>query len=111
MNRTMSVKLEPQKKLHTASLNIDEIDVVSGGMNHGPESHGIGNLAMEPDVFVGGEEPSHMRPDETDDVPQHGDEDEGSIDGENQASTTGNPYGEEKGVETGELGVGILVKK
>jgi hypothetical protein len=39
----------------TSPLNIDEVDVVSGRVNHGPECHGICHLSVEPDVLVGGE--------------------------------------------------------
>ena len=63
---------------------------------------------MEPNVFVGGEQPGQLWTDETDDVPQHGDEDEEAIDGEDETSTTGDPDGEPERVQALEKGVDIL---
>lgn len=47
---------------------------------------------MEPNVLVGGEKPGHARANNTDNVPQHRDEDEASIEGKNEPSSSGRPY-------------------
>ena len=83
---------------------------MGGGVNHSPEGHLVGNHAMEPDVFIGGEGPGKVGADDTDDVAKHGEEDEATVVGEDQACTTGAPYGEAKAVEGGELGVRRLRK-
>ena len=57
---------------HTGTLNVEEVDVVSSGVHHGPECHGVGNLPVEPNVLVGGEEPGNAGADNTDNVAQHG---------------------------------------
>ena len=46
-----------QGKLLTdlSALDVDEVDVVGGGVDSRPESHRICDLTMEPDVLVGGE--------------------------------------------------------
>ena len=41
----------------TGSLNIKEVHVVGCRMYHGPERHRIGNLTMEPNILVCGEQP------------------------------------------------------
>ena len=76
---------------HTGALNVEEINIMSGGVDHGPESHGVRDLSVEPDVLVGGEEPSETGADDTDDVPQHGHKDHGTIECEDKTSTSGRP--------------------
>jgi len=63
---------------------------------------------MEPDVFVGGEEPSELGTDDTDDVSEHWNEDQTSIEGQDKTCTTRGPDGESKCVETCEPGIGEL---
>jgi len=55
---------------------------------------------MEPDVLVSREQPSHMWSNDTDDVSQHWDQDEPSIQRQNKTSTTRHPYGEVERIET-----------
>ena len=93
---------------HTGTLNVEEVDVVSSGVHHGPECHGVGNLPVEPNVLVGGEEPRDAGTDDPDDVPQHGDEDEATVEGENEAGTTRRPDRPCQTVEGRELLVGRL---
>jgi hypothetical protein len=81
---------------------------MSGGMNHRPEGHGICHLSMEPDVFIGREQPSKLGTNDTDDVSEHWEEDEASVIGENKASATGGPNGELEAVQSVELLVGFL---
>ena len=40
----------------TGELDIEEVDIVGGCVYDGPECHGVGDLAVEPDVLVCGEE-------------------------------------------------------
>lgn len=54
---------------------------------------------MEPDVLVGGEEPGKTRTDDTNDVPQHGDEDHSAIERENKTGTSRRPHGPCQSVE------------
>ncbi len=63
----------------TSSLNIDKIDIVSGSMNDSPECHRIRHLPVEPNVFIGREEPGEFRANDTDNVAQHGKKDETAI--------------------------------
>lgn len=51
-----------------STLDVDEVDVVRGGVDACPESHGVGDLPVEPDVLVRGEEGCHTRTDDADDV-------------------------------------------
>ena len=39
----------------TRALDIDEVDIVSSGVHHRPESHLVRNLPVEPNVLVGRE--------------------------------------------------------
>jgi hypothetical protein len=58
----------------TGPFNVDEINVVSSDVHHGPECQRVSDLAMEPYVFIGGEEPSEVRTDDTNDVTKHREE-------------------------------------
>lgn len=42
----------------TSELDIEKVSIVCGCVYRGPECHGVGDLAVEPDVFVCGEEPN-----------------------------------------------------
>ena len=81
---------------------------MSGGVDHGPECHGIGNLPMEPDVLIGREEPSQFRADEAKNVAQHRDEDQASIESQDKTGATRSPDRPLEGVETGKPGIGCL---
>ena len=78
------------------------------GVDHGPEGHRIGNLPVEPDVLIGREEPAEFRADEANNVAQHGDEDQASIESENKTGTTRRPDRPLEGVETGKPSIGVL---
>jgi hypothetical protein len=60
---------------------------------------------MEPDVLVSREQPSHMWSNDTDDVPQHGDKDEPSVQRQDKTGTTRRPYGEVERIETLETSI------
>jgi hypothetical protein len=92
----------------TATFDIDKVDVVSSGVDHSPESHRIGDLTVEPDILVGGEKPSHMRADDTDNVSKHGHENEHAIEAQDETSSTGGPHGELEGVEPGQFSIRFL---
>lgn len=89
-------------------LDVDEVDVMSRGVDHCPKGHGIGDLTMEPDVFVGGEEPGELGTDDFDDVPEHGDENHEAVIGQDETSATGAPDGVCEGVETSQTIIGCL---
>lgn len=79
------------------------------GVDHGPEGHGIGNLTVEPDILVGREKPSELGPDKTNDVTEHGNEDETAIIGKDEAGTARCPDREPEAVQSSELLVCFLV--
>jgi hypothetical protein len=92
----------------TPLLYADEVNIVGGRVDHGPECHGVGNLTMEPDVLVRRERPGQLGADEADDVAEHRDEDHAAVQGEDETGTTGRPHGPLEGVQTSEFGVGCL---
>lgn len=77
-------------------------------MNHGPEGHRIGDLSVEPDVLIGREEPTQFRTDEANNVAQHRDENQASIESKNETGTAGGPDRPLKGVETSKPSIGCL---
>lgn len=85
----------------TGPLDIDEINVVSGGVHHSPKCHRVSNLTMEPYVFIGGEEPGEVRANDTNDVTKHGEEYQTTVVGKNEASSTRRPHRPFERVETG----------
>jgi len=87
------VDLEGDLLANLSTLNIDKVDIVSSGVDHGPECHGVGDLSVEPDVLVGGEEPCYFGTDDLDDVAEHGNKDETTVKGEDQAGTPRRPHG------------------
>jgi hypothetical protein len=46
---------------------------------------------MEPDVFIGREQPGELGTNDTDDIAEHWEEDETSVVGENETGSTGCP--------------------
>lgn len=81
------------------TLDIDEIDIVGSGVNHSPESHRVGNLSVEPDVFVGRECPGELGTNDTDKVAQHREKDKTTIVSQDETSTARAPDGEGKTVQ------------
>ena len=63
---------------------------------------------MEPDVFIGGEQPSEFWTNDTDDVAKHREENETSIVGENKTGPTRRPDGELETIQSGEFLVRFL---
>lgn len=91
-----------------SSLDVNKVDIMSSSVDHGPEGHGICDLSMEPDVFVGREEPSELGTEDTDDISKHWDEDQTSIESQDKTGTTRDPDGESKSVQTCQPGIGEL---
>lgn len=75
---------------------------------HGPESHGVCDLSVEPNVLVCGEEPCQARADDTDNIPEHGHEDESAIERKDKTCTTRRPHGPLQAVQRTELRVRFL---
>jgi hypothetical protein len=63
----------------TGAFNVDEIHVVSGSVDHCPESHRISHLTVEPDVLISREEPCQLGSNDSNEVTEHGNEDEAAI--------------------------------
>ena len=81
---------------------------MGSGVNHRPKCHRIRYLSVEPDVLVGGEEPGDAGANDADDVAQHGDEDQATIEGKDETGTAGRPDGPGEADERGQLLVGSL---
>jgi hypothetical protein len=91
-----------------SALDVDKVDIMSGGVNHCKECHRVSDLTMEPDIFVGGEEPGQLGTDDFDDVAEHGHENHKAVICQDETSATGAPDGKGKSVETSQTGVGLL---
>lgn len=74
-----------------SSLDIYEVDVVGCSVDHGPKSHRISHLSMEPNVLIGREEPAQFRTDEAKNVAQHREKDQATIESENETGATRGP--------------------
>jgi hypothetical protein len=84
----------------TAALNIDEVYIVSCGVDHGPESHRICHLSMEPDVLVGGKQPRQFRAHNPYNIAQHWNKNQATVKGEDEPGAARSPYGKFEGVES-----------
>lgn len=93
------VDLQSELLSELSSLDVDKVDVVSSGMNHSPESHRVCDLTVEPDVLISGEEPSQARPNNADDVAEHREEDQTTIEGQDETSAAGCPNRPFEGVK------------
>lgn len=60
---------------------------------------------MEPDVFIGREQPRKPGTNDTNDIAKHREEDETTVVGENEASTARSPNGELETIQSGEFRV------
>lgn len=93
----------------TGDLNIDEVHIVGSSVNHRPESHGVSNLSVEPNVLVGGEKPGEFGANDTDDIAEHGHQDQTTIVGKDETGASRRPHRELEPVQSRELLVGFLV--
>jgi len=75
------------------SLDIEEVNIVGSCVNHGPESHGVCDLTMEPDIFVSREKPGETGTNNANDVAKHGHENQTSVEGKYETCTSGGPDG------------------
>lgn len=75
------VDLQCDFRSDLSSLDIEEIDIVSRCVDHGPKSHLVSNLTMEPNIFISREQPGHSRTDDANDVAKHGEEDQTTVEG------------------------------
>jgi hypothetical protein len=75
------------------ALDVDEVNVVSGSVDDSPEKHRISDLTMEPDILVGREGPGEFRTNDSDDIAQHGEQDETAVISQNETSSTRRPDG------------------
>jgi len=83
---------------------------MSSGVYHCPEGHGVCDLSMEPNVFVGGEQPGELGANDTDDIAKHWEEDETSRIGEYETGPTRSPDGEREPIQNVEFLVRFLTK-
>ena len=86
------------KRRLTSAFDVDKVDVMGCGVNHCEKGHRVSDLTVEPDVFVGREEPGQLGTDDLDDVAKHGDEDHATIISQDETSATRAPDGEGKSV-------------
>lgn len=102
------VDIKSISRTDLSALDVDKVDIVGRGVDHCEERHGISDLTVEPDVFVGREEPCQLGTDDFDDVAEHGHENHETVIGQDETSATGAPDGKGEGVETGQTVVGLL---
>lgn len=79
-------------------------------MYHCPEGHGVCDLSMEPNVFIGREQPGELGTDDTDDIAKHRKENETSGIGENEPGPTRRPDREFEAIQNVEFLVRCLTK-
>jgi hypothetical protein len=111
--------------LLTGALDIDKVDVVSSRVHSSPERHGVRNLAMEPDIFVGWKQCSDSWTDDADDVTKletpvsmvvsftdratyHRQQNETAIVGKTETGTTGGPNGIREPIQRNKVRVSFL---
>jgi hypothetical protein len=80
-------------------------------VDHCPKGHRVGDLTVEPDVLIGGEEPGEPWSEYANEVPQHWEEDEAAIESEDEPRTSRGPNGILQGVEARKYGVDFLWKR
>lgn len=81
---------------------------MGSSVDHCPKSHRVGDLTVEPDVLIGGEKPSELGSDYTNNVSQHWEKDEAAIVGEDEPCTPRGPNRELQGIEARKFGVDCL---
>ena len=85
----------------TCPLDIDEVHIMGSCMDNGPEQHLVGNLPMEPNILVGRESPGEFRPDDPNNVTEHRQEDETSVERKDETGASGSPNRPCETVESG----------
>jgi hypothetical protein len=97
-----------QRGKRTSLLDVEEVHVVGGRVNHSPESHRVRDLSVEPDVLVRGEGPRQFGTDDADDIAQHRQEDEAAVKRKDEARTARAPHGPFETVQACQLLVRCL---
>ena len=83
---------------------------MSSGVYHRPEGHGVCDLPMEPNVFIGREQPGELGANDTDEIAKHWKENKTSGIGENETGATRRPDGELEAIQSDEFLVRFLTK-
>jgi hypothetical protein len=78
--------------------------------HHRPKQNLVGDLPVEPDILISGEQPSQFGPDNTDDIAQHGDQDHGTIESQDETRSTRRPDREAQGIESSQPSISFLAK-
>ena len=73
-----------------------------------PKEHLVCDLTMEPYVLVGWKEPCQFRTDDTNNVTEHGQEDETTVEGQDKTGTARRPDGPSKAIQRSQLLVSLL---
>ena len=92
----------------TSTFNTDEIDIVGSYVDHRPESHRVGHLFVEPNVFIRRKQPCKPGADDSNDVAQHWDKNKTAIQGKNETSATRSPDGISQGIECSQAQISCL---
>jgi hypothetical protein len=77
-------------------------------MDHCPESHGVSDLSVEPNILIHGEKPCKFGADDSNDVAQHRDKDKAAVKGKSEPSATRNPDGVFQSVESSQVHITFL---
>lgn len=77
--------------LLTSALNVDEIDIMSGGVDGSPKSHGICNLPVEPDALIYRNDSTQNRTQDTETVAKHWEKDEATVICQDESSSSRSP--------------------
>lgn len=77
-------------------------------MADGEEQHGVGDLAMEPQVLIQWH-PSELRPQPSDQCPTYWQQNEQRVKRQDQTGTSRNPHGKLQRVQTGQSWIGLLL--
>lgn len=83
---------------------------MSSGVYHCPEGHGVRDLSMEPNVFIGREQPGEFGADNADDIAKHRKENKTSGVGEDETGPTRRPDRELEAIQNMEFLVRCLTK-
>jgi len=98
------VDLECEERSNLRLFDVEKVDVVTSSVDDGEEQHRVSNLPMEPEVLVEGKPPD-LGTNPSDDSSADRQQDQSTIYGQNQTSSSGNPHGELKTVQTGQPGI------
>lgn len=92
-----------------SSFDVEHVDVVTKGVNNGPEQERVGDLSMEPYRLIE-REPPKLWSNESQDVTAHGQQNHCTIHRQIETSTTGNPHGVGQHIKTVKSGISLLLQ-